>query len=270
MLLAVFLIGLISARSTTARYTDKVPAKPDVVENPHSAKLKVDPNDVPAGTDRVHIEAKQINDLTGDRFEAGYDFGYSPAVPYFFYPDLNDGKYHVFKVKYGKQKGKEVEWTKFSEETRFLHAEPNRYSLDLLRRNWAMAKEQCISEGKRLAVINGEKANNVVMQLLRANQNMLDEGRAWIGLFDAHYGDEDPTTTWTWVDNSPFKFAKFEYGAKVYESELNSAVVAINVEGEWETVSPDTKLPFLCEKGVTEKPQETEARVGLRETDVIM
>ena len=53
-----------------------MPAKPDVVENPHSAKLKVDPNDVPAGTDRVHIEAKQINDLTGDRFEAGYDFGY--------------------------------------------------------------------------------------------------------------------------------------------------------------------------------------------------
>lgn len=26
-----------------------------------------------------------------------------------------------------------------------------------------------------------QKANNVVMQLLRANQNMLDEGRAWIG-----------------------------------------------------------------------------------------
>lgn len=268
MLLAVFIIGLVSARSTTAGYTDTVPAKPEVIESPHSAKLKIDPNDVPAGTDRIHIEAKQINDLTGDRFEVGYDFGYSPAVPYVYYPELNDGKYHVFRVKYGKTKGNGVEWTKFSEETRYLHAESSRYSLDLLKRNWAMAKEQCITEGKRLAVINGQKANNVVMQLLRSKQTELDQGRAWIGLFDSHYGDNNPQTTWTWVDNSPFKFEKFEFGARVHESEMSSAVVAINVEGEWETESPDVKLPFLCEEGITEKPQETEARVGLSEREI--
>ena len=27
--------------------------------------------------------------------------------------------------------------------------------------------------------------------------------------------------------------------------------MAINVEGEWETVSPDEKLSFLCEEGIT-------------------
>ena len=40
------------------------------------------------------------------------------------------------------------------------------------------------------------------------------------GLFDSHYGDNNPKTTWTWVDNSPFKFEKFEFGARVHESEL--------------------------------------------------
>lgn len=269
MLLPVFIIGLVAARSTTAGYTDTVPEKPDVIETQTFAKLTVDPNKVPAGTDRIQIAAKEINDLTGDRFGDGYEFGYSPAVPYFYYPELNDGKYHVFKIKYGKSKGNGVEWTNFSQETKFVHAEPNRYSLDLLRRNWAMAKEQCISEGKRLAVITGQKANNVVMQLLRSNQKMLDQGRAWIGLFDAHYGDDNPKTTWTWVDNSQFKFEKFEYGARVQESELNTAVVAINLDGEWETVSPDVKLPFLCEKGITEKPKEREARIGLKDTEVM-
>ena len=50
---------------------------------------------------------------------------FSPAVPYFYYPELNDGKYHVFRVKYGKTNGNEVEWTQVSDETRFLHAEPS-------------------------------------------------------------------------------------------------------------------------------------------------
>lgn len=58
------------------------PAQPEVVEYSHSARITIDPNDVPAGTDLVHIEAKEINDLTGDRFEEGYDFGYKLVPSY--------------------------------------------------------------------------------------------------------------------------------------------------------------------------------------------
>ena len=62
--------------SLAVKYSDYVPAQPEVVEYSHSAKIIIDPKDVPAGTDRVHIEAKEINDLTGDRFEQGYSYGY--------------------------------------------------------------------------------------------------------------------------------------------------------------------------------------------------
>ena len=39
------------------------------------------------------------------------------------------------------------------------------------------------------------------------------------GLFDEHFNDDNPSTSWVWVDNSHFKFAKFEYGARVGQSE---------------------------------------------------
>ena len=62
--------------STLAALEDFTPAQPHVAEYSHSAKIKIDPKDVPDGTNMIHIEAKEINDLTGDRFEAGYEFGY--------------------------------------------------------------------------------------------------------------------------------------------------------------------------------------------------
>ena len=62
--------------STLAGLSDTVPGKPDVVEYSHSARIKVSVGDVPKGTDRVHIEAKELNDLTGDRFEEGYEYGW--------------------------------------------------------------------------------------------------------------------------------------------------------------------------------------------------
>lgn len=254
--------------SSLADFSDTVPEKPEVVESSHSAKIKVDPAGVPAGTDRVHIEAKEINDLTGDRFEEGYEFSYNSAVPFYFYPELNGGKYHVFKLKYGRAKGDGVEWSQFSPDTRYLHAKESGFSLDLMMRNWAMAKEQCIQEGKRLAVIHGQKTNTEVTKLLANNIKKLDQGAAWIGLYDSHYNDKIASTTWTWVDNSPFKFEKFELGAAIDKSEFSTAVVAINANGEWETRSPEEKLPFICEKGVTEKSKLSEARVGVSEADV--
>jgi len=263
MLLAVFLIGSIVG-STLAGLSDTVPGKPDVVEYSHSARIKVSIGDVPKGTDRVHIEAKELNDLTGDRFEEGYEYGWNPVIPYFYYPELNGGKYHVFRVKYGKASGAGVEWSQFSPESRYMHAEESRFSLDLMRRNWAMAKEQCISEGKRMAVIHGQKANAEVTKLLQAAN--IDS--AWIGLYDEHYNDDNKRTTWNWVDNSLFKWAKFEFGAEKDASRLSSAVVAINAIGEWETRGPGEKLAFVCEKGVTEKPNQKEARVGLKEKDI--
>jgi len=270
MLLAVFVIGVVGS-SLTEKYSDYFPAQPGVLEYSHSAKITIDPKDVPAGTDRVHIEAKEINDLTGDRFEQGYSYGYNSAVPYFYYPQLNAGKYHVFKLQYGRSSARSgAEFSQLSVETSFLHSDSSRFSMDIITRNWPMARDQCIIEKKRLAVIHGQKSNDMVQKLLVANREKLRElgGRAWIGLYDTHYNDDSPTTTWSWVDHTPFKFSYFEYGARVSQSELSSAVVAINIEGEWETVSPDEKLPFICETGVTEKPKETEARVGLSQAEI--
>jgi len=268
MLSAVLFIGLVG--STLAALEDFTPAQPHVAEYSHSAKIKIDPKDVPDGTNMIHIEAKEINDLTGDRFEAGYEFGYNPAVSYFWYPELTDGKYHVFRVKYGKSTDSSEEWSEYSPETHYLHAESSRFTLEGIERNWAMAKEQCIKDGKRLAVIHGQKTNDMLVKKMLEHKDLVPEGRAWIGLFDEHFNDDNPSTSWVWVDNSHFKFAKFEYGARVGQSELSSAVVAINSEGEWETVSPDQKLPFFCETGVTERAKLSEARVGLSETDVLV
>lgn len=266
MLLAGFILLVVGSTAAVLR---DAPAKPDVVEYSHSARITINPKDVPEGTNMVHIEAKEINDLTGDRYEEGYDFGYNPVYPVFHYPELNDGKYHVFRVKYGKAKGDDVEWSDNSAETRYLHAAESRFSLDLMRRNWAMAKEQCVSEGKRLAVIHGEKTNAEVEKLLLEHAGELDQGAAWIGLYDAHYNDNNPKTSWNWVDNSIYKFHQFELGARVAQSEMSTAVVAINAEGEWETRSPDEKLPFICEKGVARRSKLSEAKVGLSEADLI-
>lgn len=263
MLLVGFILGLVAV-GYTAR-----PAQPEVVEYSHSARITIDPNDVPAGTDLVHIEAKEINDLTGDRFEEGYDFGYNAVYPVFHYPELNDGKYHVFRVKYGTQVEDNVEWSEFSLETRYLHADESRFSLDLMRRNWAMAKEHCLTEGKRLAVIHGQKTNAEVARLLNEHQSELEQGAAWIGLYDSHYNDDNAKTSWNWVDNSIYKFSQFELGAAVSRSELHSAVVAVNARGEWETRSPDEKLPFICEKGITQRAKISEVKVGLSEADLI-
>jgi len=262
MLLAGFIVGLIVGSTATA------PARPDVVEYSHSARITIDPKDVPEGTNIVHIEAKEINDLTGDRFEEGYDFGYNAAFPSFHYPELTDGKYHVFRVKYGKAQGDKVEWSGYSMETRYLHADQSRFSVDLIKRNWAMAKEQCLAEGKRLAVIHGQKSNSEVAKLLIKHQAQLEEGAAWIGLYDAHFNDNNDKTSWHWVDNSIYKFSQFELGARVGKSEMSTAVVAINARGEWETRSPDEKLPFICEKGITQRPKLSEVRVGLSEADL--
>lgn len=264
MLLTVFLIGLLG--SSLAGFSDNVPAQPTVTEYDHSAKIVIDPNNVPAGADRVHIAAKELNDLTGNRFEEGYDFPFNAAVPFYYYPQLTDGKFHVFVIKYGRSNDDGVEWSKNSAETHYLHSDSSRFSLSLMSRAWPMAKDRCIDEGKRLAVITGQKSNEMVKKLLIAN----NRAEAWIGLYDIHYNDDNAKTTWAWVDNSPFKYSKFEYGAQVEKSELRSAVAAINKGGEWETLSPNQKLPFVCEVGPTVKVKQAEARVGLTEADMQM
>jgi len=270
MLQTVLLFGLVS--TALSGYTDIVPEEPhEVSEMSNSARIEVSPSNVPDGTDRVHIKAKEINDLTGNQFENGYTYAYNPHVPYFYYPQLNAGKYHVFKVKFGRQNGDDVEWTQYTPETHFLHSDASRFSLDLTKRNWAMAKEACVRDGKRLAVIHGQKSNNMVRELLLANIQTLGQSKtAWIGLYDANYGDDNPRTTWTWVDGSPVNFENFEFGARVDQSEVSTAVGAMHVDGEWETWSPDAKMAFVCEEGITERVKSSEARVGLNEQEIVV
>jgi len=268
MLVTVIFIGLVGG-SLGDKFGDTVPVVYNVIEYSHSAKITVDPATVPEGTDRVHIKSEEVNDLTGNMFESGYDFGYNAAVPYFYYPQLNSNKYHVFKLSYGKSDGNGgVSWTRDSEQTKYAHSEQTRFSLVNMKRSWPSARDACLEDKKRLAVITNSQANNMVLGLLRKNK----VEAAWIGLYDSHYIDDSKTVSkWKWVDQrTPFKFSNFELGAVVDKSTLDSSSAAIEGdEGEWETRKPTDKLVFVCEEGKKEKPKISESLGSISEVEIM-
>lgn len=239
MLLAALSVLVVTA--CAAEYTEFKPAIPVIEEYSHSAKVTINADDVvPEGTVKVFIQAKELDDLTGNVWEAGYEFPFNSAVPYFYYPQLDSGKYHEFRLKYGQEFN---EYTQYSEASQYARANPVRYELEEIARTWMEAKEYCVQHHMHLITIHGEAMNTEVKNML----NTKDKDSAWIGLFDEHYNDNDDTTTWSWTDgHTKYSFENFEVSAEVKNSEWDSSAVAINAMGEWETHSPDEKRAFFC------------------------
>eukprot|EP00116_Pleurobrachia_bachei_P004172 sb/3464434/ len=212
------------------------------LERSHSAQISIEGDDVPDGTDRILIQAMEISDLTGNTWEEGYTFGYNSAVTTFYYPELNEASYHKFRVKYGNS---DDEWTGYSSATSYSHAMSTRYIVERIARNWAMAKEFCLQLGHRLAVISSKVRVNYCLDSCRLvhAEYTSDTAEGISGLI--------VNTTWTWVDGTPYKFSNFEKNAADVESTLSTSVVAVNEIGEWETHSPDEKMSFICEKGLS-------------------
>lgn len=263
MLLAAISVVLVSLVAGDFD-TDLVPDAPTIVEEySHSANLSIDGSDVPEDTTSVHIQAKELDDLTGNNYESGYDFPYNADVPFFYYPQLNDNQYHVFRLKFGNHQG---EYTQYSADSSYSHADKSRISLVEMERTWPEAHQYCISEGKRLVVVHSWKINNMMKSIMQSE----DIDTAWIGLYDEHYNDNVTTTTWKWVDNTKYNWNNFEVGA-VEDSTLATAAVSIDSLGQWETSDPSDKNKFFCEDLRQEslnKRHETISAIQTGELDV--
>jgi len=249
MELAVFIVVIFTASVTGA------PDAPVILENlSHTILLEVKTADVPKNTNIVQLQAQEMDDLTGNRFEEGYKFGYNAAYPLFYYPQVDSGKYEIFRVRYTSDAGES--WGEWSESTKATQADKSRVELRNTKRNFRDAEDLCLEEGKRLAVIHGEGQNAKLRAMLNGNPD--DNSPAFIGLFDANYDNAAKSKPdWKWVDDSRSNFKKFEWGSDFEEnSSIKSSVVAINVEGEWERVDPKEKRRFFCEGGKEEKPDK--------------
>lgn len=225
----------------------------------HSARIRVD--NVPEGVDKIKIVTEELDDLTGNAWEEGYEFAYSSALPTFYYPELDSTTYHVFRVKVHK----DDEWSLWSDSSEYAHSSSDNFVIYELERNWHDAKQHCISEGMHLAMLKKEDENTEVADdfVLQFGDTVDDaKALAWIGLFDANWDDDDANESeWEWVDGHTLgDFDDFEYGADE-NSVLESSAVGINLDGDWETRDPQEKHIFICE--VPKKDFDTDSQIGM-------
>ena len=69
--------------------------------------------------------------------------------------------------------------------------------------------------------------------------------QAWIGLYDANFGNNKDSTNWVWIDDSKLRYTAFSYLPKT--SDVALSAVAISVDGTWDHRNPADKLPFVCQ-----------------------
>lgn len=243
--------------------TDYVPSVPVVVKE-MSASAKIQLVDIPEGVSKVWLQVEEINDLTGNSYEEGYEFGYSPAVDIVYYPELDSGKGNVFRLKVYTAEG----WSQWSGNSEEVHSFKTRYELNDLERNWHDAKSFCLSQGKRLAMPKTAAQAALIVDQYQSLMEGSDDANAetaWIGLFDANYNKDDADSSWTWVDGSKLgTFNSFEYGADM-DSSVETSAVGLGLGGYWETDDPTEKHVFFCETLTRGQSQdkEKESRTGL-------
>jgi len=260
----LLLAGVACVLSAPLQESDYVPSVPVVLKE-LSASAKIQLVNVPEGVTKVWLQVQEINDLTGNSYEDGFEFGYNSAVDIVYYPELDSGKGNVFRVMVFKD-GK---WSKWSENSEEVHSLKSRYVLNDLQRNWHDAKSFCLDQGKRLAMPKTAAQAALISEVYRSLELDTDDVKAqtaWIGLYDANYDVEGADTSdWTWVDGSKLGgFQKFSWGSDE-SSEVETAAVGLGLGGFWETDDPLEKHVFFCEELRNGQSQDVEAesKIGI-------
>lgn len=219
-----------------------------------SVLLELNPNDVPNWVKIVHISGMEIIDLTGNQWEEGEKYAYAPALPEFLYSNLDKNREYKFRVRFSENGEHFTDWGCESEVVR---TKSGREEIRKIKRSWSDAKRVCESEGMRLAIIKNKALNSMLKT--RLAEEGIDE--AWIGLYDANFGNNEAETCWTWVDGSKlkFKFHQFVNGYVPKTSDLTRSAVVLASDGEWENISPSEKRDFICQREHEVKIRDDEA-----------
>lgn len=269
MVLSLLLVVICAVSASGGTISDTfIPDTPEIVKSlSHTILLKVNSTNVPAGTTVVEIALEEIDDLTGNQFESGYKFGYNAAYPYFYYPQVDSGKYMKFRLHYSSGTDEaDLEYGNWSPLSNIILAGTSRVELRNTPRTYKDAEDQCWNEQKRLAVIHSETMNDKLKVLLQYDSVEGDDSPAFIGLYDDNYNNGKKTPNFQWIDNSSIKKKEeenFLYGDLDNESKVALSAVVMNPDGRWERVSPAKKMRFFCETGKEESPAKDEHKRGI-------
>lgn len=257
----LLLAGVACVLSAPVHESEYKPSVPVVLkELTASAKIQLD--GLPEGITRVWLQVKEINDLTGNSYEEGFEFAYNAEVDIVYYPELDSGKGNVFRMMVYGDDG----WSQWSDDSAEVFSFSSRYELNDLERNWHDAKSFCLAQGKRLAMPKNEAQADKILeqyQSLFEGSDDTNAETAWIGLYDANYNTDGADSDWTWVDGTKLgdKFDKFEYGADM-DSSIETAAVGLGLGGYWETDDPLEKHVFFCETLLRGQNQDIEAEAS--------
>lgn len=266
----LLLAGVACVLSAPLHESDYVPPVPVVLEELTSA-AKIQLAGLPEGVTKVWLQVKEINDLTGNTPEDGFEFPYRSEVDIVYYPELDSGKGNVFRMMVYGPGG----WSQWSGESAAVSSVVSRYEVEEIERNWHDAKQFCIDHHKRLAMPKNQAENDkMLLQYQEAYKESEDDKTltAWIGLSDENWNNDKTVSQWRWVDETKLgKFSNWEYGASM-DSKIETAAVGLGMGGRWEADDPIEKHPFICEQLLEGEVQdvEAEAKAGIDASVVLI
>lgn len=114
------------------------------------------------------------------------------------------------------------------------------YFVSTARKNWTISRQDCITKGADLVVIDSREEQIFVSQLLKAEQN------AWIGLTDSL-----EEGTWMWVDGTPVTTAFWQPeqpNSFNGNQDCGEMVTKKSGVGEWNDDGCFAQQIWICEK----------------------
>ena len=218
---------------------------------------------IPDGVTKVQVQAKEVNDLTGDLWEDGYEYDYSAMHHYIIYGELTSGAYYLFRLRYGKLAGDgTTAWTQWSRaDNRYHRTDNSRFVLHKLKRDWLEARNFCKKNHMMLATVKNEHDKKEILKLVNSHNDSPETASAveefWIGLEDISSATSQGRE-WVWSDHegdaAKLKGKGFFQMNNLHEKNEPSCagctVVKMMSDGGWWKAAPKnptTKYEFVCE-----------------------
>lgn len=116
--------------------------------------------------------------------------------------------------------------------------------------SWHEAKKRCEEMGGHLVIINDEKEQAFVVELLGRNGIAVNNTESdWIGVCIGAT-NRTPDGRWAWVDGSPVTYSKWHRTNPNGGPGVHHALVAIHFGGQWDDYNGDIAMPaYICEWG---------------------
>ncbi|KAK6485123.1 lymphocyte antigen 75 [Huso huso] len=113
--------------------------------------------------------------------------------------------------------------------------------------SWKEARVSCLSQGGDLLSVS----NTTELTYVLGMEGYPDY--VWIGL-----NQLDLAVGWQWSDDSPLAFVNWKQGMPSLSFLKESSCGVMHSEGDWESFSCESKLPYICKKNVNDLQPETE------------